>query len=289
MNTERPDLSILIPTWNNLDCLQHSLASLRRNLSPGVEIVLHINDGSDGTLAWVREQGITHSHTAKNVGICHAMNLARSRARGRYIMYLNDDMYVCPGLDRILLARADALAAEGIEHFMVSGTMIEARESGNDAAIVADYGSEWSNFREADLLRDIPKLAKPDWTGATWPPLLLPADTWDIVGGFSIEFSPGMYSDPDLSKKLWHIGCRHFLGVGDALVYHFPSRSTKRIAHNHGRTQFLRKWGISSSTFTRHVLRRGTPWKGALPEPERESAYRRLAALDELKLRLRLR
>ncbi len=289
MNTERPALSILIPTWNNLACLQHSLASLLANISPGVEVVLHINDGSDGTLEWVREQGIAHTHTARNVGICHAMNLARSRARGDYIMYLNDDMYVCPGLDRILLARAAALHAEGIEHFMLSGTMIEARESGNDAAIVADYGSEWANFREQDLLNDLAKLAKPDWTGATWPPLMLPADTWDIVGGFSIEFSPGMYSDPDLSKKLWHIGCRHFLGVGDALVYHFPSRSTKRIVHNHGRLQFLRKWGISSSTFTRHVLQRGSKWQGALPEPENDPAYRRRAALDALKLHLRFR
>lgn len=283
MNAPRPDLSILIPTWNNLDCLQHCLASLRRNLGPTVEVVLHINDGSDGTLEWVREQGIAHTHTAQNVGICHAMNLARSRAHGRYLMYLNDDMFTCPGLDRLLVERADALLREGIEHFMVSGTLIEAQESGNDAAIVADYGHDWSNFREADLLRDLPRLTKPDWTGATWPPLLLPADTWDIVGGFSIEFSPGMYSDPDLSMKLWKLGCRHFLGVGNALVYHFSSRSTKRIRHNPGRLQFLRKWGISSSTFTRHVLHRGSPWTGALPEPENDPAYRRQAWLDMCK------
>ncbi|MCL2657814.1 MAG: glycosyltransferase [Betaproteobacteria bacterium] len=283
----RPDLSILIPTWNNLDCLQHCLKSLRANLFPNTEIVLHINDGSDGTLAWAREQHIPHTHTEKNVGICYAMNLARSKARGRYLMYLNDDMFVCPGLDRLLLARAKAFHDAGIEHFMVSGTLIEALDSGNDAAIVADYGSDWTDFREQDLLRDLARLAKPDWRGATWPPLLLPADTWDIVGGFSIEFSPGMYSDPDLSMKLWHIGCRHFLGVGDALVYHFASRSTKRIKHNHGRLQFLRKWGIASSTFTRHVLQRGQPWQGALPEAETNSAYRRRAVLDALKLRLR--
>lgn len=282
----RPDLSILIPTWNNLDCLQHCLASLHRNLGSSVEIVLHINDGSDGTLEWVREQGIAHTHTVQNVGICHAMNLARSRAHGRYLMYLNDDMFVCPGLDKRLLERAEAFTRDGIAHFMISGTLIEGRESGNDSAIVADYGSDWASFREADLIRDLPLLSKPDWTGATWPPLLLPADTWDIVGGFSIEFSPGMYSDPDLSMKLWHMGCRHFLGVGDALVYHFASRSTKRIRHNKGRRQFLHKWGISSSTFTRLVLHRGSPWQGPLPDPQADPAFRRKRFLDQIKLRL---
>lgn len=282
----RPELSVLIPTWNNLDCLKHCLASLNRSLDPAVEVVLHVNDGSDGTLDWVREQGIAHTHTAKNVGICHAMNLARSRAHGRYLMYLNDDMFVCPDLDKRLLERAEAFRSEGIAHFMISGTLIEARDSGNDSAIVADYGSDWASFRETDLLRDLPRLARPDWTGATWPPLLLPADTWDIVGGFSIEFSPGMYSDPDLSMKLWHLGCRHFLGVGNALVYHFASCSTKRVRQNKGRRQFLHKWQISSSTFTRHVLHRGSPWKGALPEPESNPSYRRKRWLDKLKLRL---
>ena len=28
----RPELTILIPTWNNLDCLKHCLASLKRSL-----------------------------------------------------------------------------------------------------------------------------------------------------------------------------------------------------------------------------------------------------------------
>ncbi len=30
----------------------------------------------------------------------------------------------------------------------------------------------------------------------------------------SEEFSPGMYSDPDLSMKLWQEGVRYFKGIG---------------------------------------------------------------------------
>ncbi len=104
--------------------------------------------------------------------------------------------------------------------------------------------------------------------GSTWPPIVLHRDLWDLVGGLSIEFSPGMYSDPDLSMKLWQAGVRYFKGLGQSRVYHFGSKSTKRKRMNTGRDLFLMKWGISSSTFTKKHLRRGTPFNGPLTEPE---------------------
>lgn len=283
--TAQPELTFLIPTWNNLAYLQFCLASLQRNCTVSYQVVLHLNDGADGTLDWVRQTGLDYTHTPTNVGICHGINLARTRARGRYFVYLNDDMYVCPGLDTRLLAEAQRLEADGVAHFMISGTMVEARDSGNTCAIVADYGHSPTEFDEARLLADQARLARPHWNGSSWPPVMLRADTWDIVGGFSIEFSPGMYSDPDLAMKLWQIGCRQFIGVGDALVYHFPSKSTGRVRKNNGRRMFLRKWGITANTFSRYWLRRGTTYAGALPEPVADGRLRARIALDGLKAR----
>ena len=92
----------------------------------------------------------------------------------------------------------------------------------------------------------------------------------------SEEFSPGMYSDPDLSMKCWQAGTRYFKGLGDSKVYHFGSRSTKRLGKNIGRKIFIQKWGISSNTFTNKYLRRGESWSGPLQEP-------RLSLLDRVK------
>ncbi|MEX2241043.1 MAG: glycosyltransferase family 2 protein, partial [Burkholderiales bacterium] len=102
-----------------------------------------------------------------------------------------------------------------------------------------------------------------------WPPTLVPRELWHRVGGYSIEFSPGMGSDNDFSMKLWQAGCRVFLGVGDSLVYHFSETSTRRIRKNDGRRQFLMKWGLVQSGFDRHYLRRGAPVPAdpVLPEP----------------------
>jgi hypothetical protein len=68
-----------------------------------------------------------------------------------------------------------------------------------------------------------------------------------------------MSSDNDLSMKLWHAGCRTFIGLGDSFVYHFACVSTQRIVKNDGRLQFLHKWGISQRDFDQICLHRGEP------------------------------
>lgn len=96
-------------------------------------------------------------------------------------------------------------------------------------------------------------------------------DWWFLVGGYSTELSPGMSSDNDFSMKMWAAGARRFVGVGASLVYHFQCKSTGKVVKNDGRTQFLRKWGMTQSIFDRYYLRRGKPVPtgndGRLPEP----------------------
>jgi hypothetical protein len=99
----------------------------------------------------------------------------------------------------------------------------------------------------------------------------------------SIEFSPGMGSDPDMMMKLWKLGVRYFKGVSQSRVYHFISKSVSRVKKNDGYTQFLQKWGITISTFFRFYLRLGTAFKGYTPEPEISSQYKRKMWKDRLK------
>jgi len=264
--------SILIPTWNNLAYLRLCVESIRKNSAYPHQVIVHVNDGSDGTREWVQQSGLDVTFSEQNVGICWAVNEAAMLAQHDYIVYMNDDMYCLPGWDVALVQRLPALPPE---LFMLSGTMVEPRDSGNPCVVVGDYGDTTETFCEADLLRDALRLKRPDWCGATWPPTLVHRTAWFKSGGYSTEMSPGMSSDNDFSMKLWHAGCRHFIGVGDALVYHFQQKSTGKVVKNDGRRQFLAKWGIAQSTFDRHYLRRGQPWHGgALAEPEDTRALR---------------
>ncbi len=275
--------SIIIPTWNNLDLLRLCVRSIRENSAYPHQIIIHVNDGSDGSLAWVREQGITHSASPENIGICLAVNESAMHATQDYILYLNDDMYCCPGWDTALV---DKLRGLDTDLFMLSGTMIEPRDTGNPCVIVRNYGTDAEHFDEQKLLAELPQHRKADWDGATWPPTLVSRRWWHKVGGYSSEFSPGMSSDNDFSMKLWQAGCRVFLGVGDSLVYHFQCKSTGKVKKNDGGKMFLHKWGMRQSVFDRYYLRRGRVATGVtLDEPEDTRALRWQKFRSELKRR----
>jgi len=255
--------SILIPSWNNLEYLKLCISSIRKNSFYKHQIIVHVNEGIDGTLDWIKDQGdICYSASKQNIGVCYALNTSASLAFTEYILYLNDDMYVCPNWDKYLY---DEIVRIGHKNFFVSGTAIEAFPQ-SICSIKGDFGQNIASFQEERLLAEFDKVQMNDWQGATWPPNVVHKDIWDTVGGYSIEFSPGMYSDPDFSMKLWKMGIRIFKGVGKSRVYHFGSTSVKRVKKNNGYYTFINKWGLTSGTFSRYYLRKGKIHDGPLRE-----------------------
>jgi glycosyltransferase involved in cell wall biosynthesis len=263
--------SIIIPTWNNLDMLKLCVESIRQNSTFQHQIVLHINEGADGTQKWADTEGVAYTLSPTNIGICHAVNIAFDKTEKDYIVYLNDDMYVLPEWDKFLIEEIQKI---GNQSFMLSATMIEPRTTTESNIIVADYGREVETFQKEKLLAEFQTYKMDDWYGSSWPPLLVTREAWLAIGGFSIEFSPGMYSDPDFSMKLWLIGCRIFKGVGRSRVYHFQARSTGRVKKNNGRLQFMKKWGIPASFFYKNYLKMGQLYAGTLEEPNKDLAFK---------------
>ena len=121
--TDNPVFSILIPTWNNLPYLKLCIESLRRHSLVRHQIIVHINEGKDGTLEWVQSQSdLSYTFSEKNIGVCYALNQCRTLAIADYFLYLNDDMYVCPGWDQYLFNEIKAI---GHPEFFLSATAIE--------------------------------------------------------------------------------------------------------------------------------------------------------------------
>jgi len=253
--------SILIPTWNNLPYLKKCIEGIRANSTFKHEIIVHINEGTDGSLEWIAAQSdIKYLHSETNAGVCFSLNTCRTLASTDYILYLNDDMYVCPGWDKYLFEEIENTPHK---YFFFSATAIEPRAQ-SLCSIEKNYGTSLGNFDEATLLNEFASLPMSDWHGATWAPNIVHKDIWDLVGGYSIEFSPGMYSDPDFSMKLWNAGVRLFKGVAKSRVYHFTSVSVNRVKHNMGYHTFIAKWGITASSMSKYMLKRGTPFTGPL-------------------------
>jgi len=253
--------SILIPSWNNLPYLRLCIESIQRNSVFEHEILVFVNEGKDGTSDWLAvQQDIAYVTCMENVGVCYALNVLSAIATTNYIAYMNDDMYACPKWDQYLWEEIQSI---GHKYFFVSGTAIERIPQGI-CSIEGNFGQNIECFDEERLLRDYANAPMQDWNGATWPPNIVHKDIWFLVGGYSIEFSPGMYSDPDFSMKLWQAGVRYFKGVAASRVYHFGSLSVKRVKRNKGYHTFISKWGMTSGTFSNLILKRGTPFEGEM-------------------------
>jgi GT2 family glycosyltransferase len=259
--------SLLIPTWNNLKYLQLCIKSITLNSAFPHQIIIHVNEGEDGTLDWVQKNGFSYTYSPVNIGVCWAMNAMRPLVDTDYIVFLNDDMYVCPGWDTALDEEIRSLPDN---LFYLSSTVIQPRKFWCKSIIAPiSFGEDTESFREDDLLQHFLDVPHDDWSGSTWPPTIVHRDIWDLIGGYSVEFSPGLYSDTDFSAKLFLAGVRYFKGISKSRVYHFEARSTGRIKKNDGNRQFLFKWGVVSSAFMKYILHRGDPFK-VLP-PKRKS------------------
>ena len=262
--------TILIPTFNNLPYLKICIKSILKTSSDQNEILVHVNEDSEHkTRDFLNDNNIKFSYTAKNVGLCSAINTIAKQASFSYLIYSHDDMYFCPNWEEPLIKEIKKI---NHNNFYISGSMIEP----NSGHIKFNCGDTIENFDEQKLLENLDKLQIDDHQGSHFAPHCVHKKVWDRVGGFSEEFNPGIGSDPDFNMKLWQEGCRIFKGLNDFKVYHFGSlttRKNKNIKQNRGDKTFHLKWGISPLFFKKYFLKSRTVFDGPLKNPNKNFSY----------------
>ena len=270
-------ISIIIPTFNNLDYLKLCIHSLKKNSFYKNEILLHINEGTDGTIEYAKKNDLIYSHSKINDGLCVGCNKIAKKTSKNYILYSHDDMYFLPNWDLVLMKEVKSLKTK---NFYLSSIMINGDPKLN-GHLNLNAGDTIGNFDENYLLKNYEKLKHPDFQGSTWAPHLIHREIWDSVGGFSEEFSPGAGSDPDLNMKLWNKGVRIFKCLGESKVYHFGSITIRKkgstiFKKNQGSLAnkiFLLKWGISIKFFKKYYLKSNYLHNENLNEPQKSIFY----------------
>ena len=259
--------SIIIPTYNNLNYLKLCIKSLLKNSKYEHEIIIHINDGSDGTLKYAIENNIKHTFSETNIGLCSSMNKAYSLTTTDYILYAHDDMYFCNNWDNFLI---DEIKKQENNLYYLTGTNVSTRHG----LINFDCGSTYLDFDEKKFHNFCLQDQTPDLQSSHWAPHLIHKELWDKIGGFSEEFNPGDGSDPDFCMKLWKQDVRIFKGVSKFKVYHFNSITTRndKIILNNGTKTFLFKYGFNPKFFRKHYLKGNNsviPFEGRLNNPKK--------------------
>ena len=271
--------SIIIPSWNNLDYLRICLDSIKKNSKCEHDINVHLNEGTDGSVKYLNDNGIKFSHSLQNIGLCSGSNSAARLAETDYIIYSNDDMYFLPNWDFFLV---EELKKMKNNLYFITGTTIgpigcaltggvEIEKLSDDEFNNFDFncGKTAEEFDEVKLLNNYQNVKYFDHQGSYWSPSLMHKSLWDRIGGYSEEFDPGFASDTDLSMKLWKLGVRIFKGINNCRVYHFGSITTRKkkgLKRNKGNRTFLLKWGISSDLFIKHYLHTNTHYNGPLKD-----------------------
>tara|TARA_Y100000816_G_scaffold245332_1_gene193290 strand:- start:44 stop:898 length:855 start_codon:yes stop_codon:yes gene_type:complete len=259
-------LSIIVPTFNNIKYLKFFLSSLTKNSKYEHELVVHINDGSDGTFDYISDNKIKYTYSNENIGLCLSMNRAFSLTTSNNILYAHDDMYFCKNWDEFLI---DEIKKQKNNLYYLSGTNVSTRFG----LINYDCGSDLENFDEDKFLKFCINDNTPDLQSSHWAPHLIHRELWNKIGGFSEEFNPGDGSDPDFCMKLWLNNVRVFKGISKFKVYHFNSLTTRnnKVKLNNGTKTFLLKYGFNPKFFRKYYLQGNNsiiPYKGILNEPK---------------------
>jgi len=242
-------VSIIVPTFNNLDYLKLLIESINKNSFFTHELILHINDGSDGSYEYAKNKNIKHTYSEENIGLCDSVNKAAKLSTTKHILYAHDDMYFCKKWDFFL---NEELKKFNNNLFYISGTNV----SYHDGLINYDCGKDPVNFDKDRFDNFCNNDQSKDLQGSHWAPHVIHKDLWNEVGGFSSEFNPGDGSDPDFCMKLWKKNVRIFKCLSKFKVYHFGSVTTRKrtIIKNNGTKKFLLKWGINPRFFRKYYL-----------------------------------
>jgi len=219
---DAPDVSIVVPVYNQLPftlaCLDALLAHETRY---SFEILVGDDASTDATNAAlsVSIPRVRHVRHASNLGFVRNCNATAAQARGRYVLFLNNDTQVLPGWLDELIGTLEADAGIGLAGSKLVFPDGRLQECG---AIVWHDGSAWNYGRLADprrpefcYLRDVDYVS-----GAS---IALRRELWQSLVGFDEAFVPAYAEDADLAFRVRDIGLRtvvqplsqllHFEGV----------------------------------------------------------------------------
>ena len=87
--------SILIPSFNNIKYLKICIDSIIKNSKYKHQIIVHVNEGNDGTLDYVKKNNLEFTFSKVNIGMPSALNQCSKLSKFNYILISHDDFYYC--------------------------------------------------------------------------------------------------------------------------------------------------------------------------------------------------
>ena len=125
-----PGISVIIPVYNGEATIERACKSVLEQGYANVELIV-VDDGSkDGTSEILKELARKYANLVpvrqENGGVCKARNTGLDRAAGAYLMFLDSDDELAPGVLDQLMQLAQSHTCD-----LVAGTCIRVRPDGS--------------------------------------------------------------------------------------------------------------------------------------------------------------
>lgn len=267
-----PDVTIIVPVYNQLPFTLSVIASVYRWPSRYTFEIIIADDGSHDQTRWLDNTTLPRVrviHNRENLGFLRNCNEAASRALGRHIVLLNNDTIVLPGwLDGLV----DTLEANPDIGLVGSKLIFPDARVQEVGGIVWQDGSAWNYGRGQDPREPYLSFMR-DCDYCSGASIGLRRGDWEALGGFDAQtYENAYYEDTDLAFRVREAGKRVVVQPLSQLV-HFEGVSSgtdtgtgiKKYQVTNGE-RFHARW--------QKVLAAHRP-NGQHPELERERGVRR--------------
>ena len=240
--SDEPVVSIITLTFNKAEFTYQYLESIIAHTDIPYELIIVDNGSQDETTSLLdRLENVTTIKNEGNLGFIKGCNQGASKARGKYLLFLNNDINVTPGwLSKLVktIENYPKCGAVGCKLIWPNGKLQEA------GSIIWSDGSALGYGREGDPMHpEYSYLREVDYCSGAC--LLVRKDIFQQLGEFDERYTPAYYEDSDLCIGIWGLGYKVLFQPDVAVFHHeFTSSSfekaTTLMATN--QSKFVAKW-----------------------------------------------
>lgn len=201
---EEVEISIVIPVFNQFQFTQACFASLQEHQGTERFEIIVVDDGSTDSTAEAipRMPGIIYLRNETNSGFILSCNRGAEKARGEYLVFLNNDTLVRAGWLRALLDTFTDEPEAGIVGSKLLYPNGRLQEAGG---VIWQDASGWNYGKFDDPEKpEYSYLREVDYCSAA--ALMIPKALFWSVEGFDSCYAPAYYEDTDLAFKVRRAG-----------------------------------------------------------------------------------
>jgi len=248
-DAQQPQVSLIVLNYNKpqltLECVQ---SIWQHTEGWRYEVVLVDNGSAPESVAQLAPLGVAAQLVCVGVNrfFGEGNNIGFEASRGRYVVFLNNDVTVTPDWLAPLINRLETDATIGATGPMMVYPDGRLQEAG--AQVHADGSSE--QFGKGGSPNDPAYAQQRDVGYVSAAAVAMRRDTFAQVLGFDLCYEPAYYEDADLCMKIRQMGLRIVYCPDSRIVHHENATSrdfAKQLAIKpvirRNRAQFVARWG----------------------------------------------